>query len=88
MFVAYVSPEPELGHFGIGGLKHGEGMLKMFLKKEKIDAVLDNVYAVGIAAAVDVPWHTSNPVGIPKTGFPTEQQAHVCGQEHLGPGPR
>jgi sulfide:quinone oxidoreductase len=25
-----------------------------------------------------VPWHTSNPVGIPKTGFPTEQQAHVA----------
>ncbi|MCP3991380.1 MAG: FAD-dependent oxidoreductase [Actinomycetia bacterium] len=137
--LTYVSPEPTLGHFGIGGLKHGEGMLKMFLKKEKIDAVLDtsidhvdegrvvlgdgsnldfaysmimppfigqdlihktteisdekgyvpvrdtyqslpydNVYAVGVAAAVEVPWHTSNPVGIPKTGFPTEQQAHVA----------
>jgi len=33
----------------------------------------DNVHAVGIAAAVEVPWHTSNPVGTPKTGFPTEQ---------------
>ena len=131
--------EPELGHFGIGGLKHGETLLEMFLKKEKISAVLDtgmsyvdegrlvladdrkldfnyamiippfvgqdvvrktteisddkgyvpvrdtyqtepydNVYAVGVAAAVDVPWHTANPVGIPKTGFPTEQQAHVA----------
>ena len=37
-----------------------------------------NVYAVGIAAAVDVPWQTATPVGIPKTGFPTEQQAHVA----------
>jgi NADH dehydrogenase FAD-containing subunit len=137
--LTYVSPEPALGHFGIGGLPHGEGMLKMFLKKERIDSVVDvaidhvddgrlvladgqkldfayamlippfagqdviakateiadekgyvkvrdtyqtipydNVYAVGIAAAVDVPWHTSNPVGIPKTGFPTEQMAHVA----------
>lgn len=137
--LTYVSPEPTLGHFGIGGLPHGEGMLNMFLRKERIDAVLDvsidhvdegrlaltdgrnldfayamimppfagqdvvakateisddkgyvkvrdtyqteaydNVYAVGVAAAVDVPWHTSNPVGIPKTGFPTEQMAHMA----------
>jgi sulfide:quinone oxidoreductase len=38
----------------------------------------DDVYAVGIAAAVKVPWATAVPVGIPKTGFPTEQQAHVA----------
>ena len=39
----------------------------------------DNVYAVGIAAAVDAPWQTpAIPIGIPKTGFPTEQQAHVA----------
>ncbi|GAA4627091.1 NAD(P)/FAD-dependent oxidoreductase [Cellulomonas oligotrophica] len=38
----------------------------------------DDVYAVGIAAAVPVPWVTQVPVGIPKTGFPTEQQAHVA----------
>jgi sulfide:quinone oxidoreductase len=36
------------------------------------------VYAVGIAAAVAVPWTTPTPVGIPKTGFPTETQAHVA----------
>jgi sulfide:quinone oxidoreductase len=36
------------------------------------------VYAVGIAAAVPSPWQTANPLGIPKTGFPTEQQAHVA----------
>lgn len=135
----YVSAEPFLGHFGIGGLPHGEALLGMFLKKEGIDATLDtamdhvddghlvladgraidfgyamiippfsgqdvvakasalsdangfvkvrdtyqseafdDVYAVGVAAAVDVPWQTPTPVGIPKTGFPTEQQAHVA----------
>ena len=32
-----------------------------------------------VAAAVDAPWQTpAIPVGIPKTGFPTEQQAHVA----------
>ena len=137
--LSYVSAEPFLGHFGIGGLPHGESLLGMFLKKEKIEAHLnaamadvddgrvvledgtgiefsyamivppfvgqpvikaatdiadangyvtvrdtyqttefDEVYAVGIAAAVEVPWQTPTPVGIPKTGFPTEQQAHVA----------
>src|SRR5215468_4952818 len=38
---AYVSPEPFLGHFGIGGLPHGESLLSIFLKKENITAVLD-----------------------------------------------
>ena len=135
----YVSAEPFLGHFGIGGLPHGESLLGMFLKKEKIQPHLniamdhvdegrvaladgtnldfayamiippfvgqpvvkaasdiadekgyvnvrdtyqtekyDDVYAVGIAAAVEVPWQTPTPVGVPKTGFPTEQQAHVA----------
>ena len=137
--LTFVTAEPFLGHFGIGGLPHGEGLLKMFLKKEGITAVLDasvdhvdegrlvladgtkhefayamiippflgqevirqasdiaddkgyvkvrdtyqsepydNVYAVGIAAAVDVPWQTATPVGVPKTGFPTERMAHVA----------
>jgi sulfide:quinone oxidoreductase len=137
--ITYISSEPFLGHFGIGGLPHGEGLLKMFLKKEGITAVLgasvdyvdegrvvladgsthefayamivppfvgqevvlkateiadgngyvkvrdtyqsepyDNVYAVGIAAAVAVPWQTATPIGIPKTGYPTETQAHVA----------
>ncbi len=39
--LTYVSAEPFLGHFGIGGLPHGEKLLGMFLKKEGIDAVLD-----------------------------------------------
>jgi sulfide:quinone oxidoreductase len=38
----------------------------------------DDVYAVGVAAAVEVPWQTPTPVGIPKTGFPTEVMAHVA----------
>jgi sulfide:quinone oxidoreductase len=137
--LSFVSPEPVLGHFGIGGLPHGETLLGMFLKKEGITAytdtaidridegrvvladgreigfsyamiippflgqevvrttneisdakgyvkvrdtyqteAYDEVYAVGIAAAVSVPWHTSNPVGVPKTGFPTERMAHVA----------
>ena len=138
--LTYITSEPFLGHFGIGGLPHGESLLGMFLKKERIEPVVgvamdhldegrvtltdgrtvdfsfamivppfvgqeviakatdiaddkgyvkvrdtyqtqahDDVYAVGIAAAVAVPWQTPTPVGIPKTGFPTEQQAHVAG---------
>ena len=137
--LTYVTAEPFLGHFGIGGLPHGEALLGMFVRKEHIDAHVggpidhiakdavvlgegteipfsyamvvppfvgqevvrragmlsdekgyvkvretyqtekyDDVYAVGIAAAVDVPWQTPTPVGIPKTGFPTEVQAHTA----------
>jgi sulfide:quinone oxidoreductase len=136
--ITYVTSEPFLGHFGIGGLPHGEQMLGLFLKKEKITALTDasidyvdtdsvhlsdgrdipmryamvvppfmgqqvvkdsglsdqrgyvpvrptyqsenhdEVYAVGIAAAVQVPWQTPTPVGIPKTGFPTETMAHIA----------
>lgn len=137
--LTYVTAEPFLGHFGIGGLPHGEALLGMFLKKEKIEyrtdvamaavedgAVVtadgekipfsfsmivppfagqdflqttpgltnasgfievrdtyqtrawDDVYAVGLAAAVQVPWTTPTPVGVPKTGFPTERMAHVA----------
>jgi len=137
--LTYVSAEPFLGHFGIGGLPHGEQLLGMFLKKEGIDSRMstaidhvdqgalvladgetlpfsfgmvvppflgqefltgvdgladekgfiavrdtyqsekyDDVYAVGVAAAVDVPWQTPTPVGIPKTGFPTEVMAHIA----------
>ncbi len=138
--LTYVTAEPFLGHFGIGGLPHGEALLGMFTKKENIDARLgvaidhvaedavvlsdgteipsaysmiippfvgqdvvrdaaalgaddkgyvpvratyqsekfDDVYVVGIAAAVPVPWQTPIPVGIPKTGYPTEVQAHTA----------
>jgi sulfide:quinone oxidoreductase len=138
--LSYVSSEPFAGHFGIGGLPHGESLLGMFMRKENItphfgvatdhvakDAVVltdgteipfayamvippfigqevisstpglapdergyvpvrntyqsekfDDIYVVGIAAAVEVPWQTAVPVGIPKTGYPTEVQAHTA----------
>ncbi|HEX6248395.1 MAG TPA: FAD-dependent oxidoreductase [Nocardioidaceae bacterium] len=137
--LTYVTSEPFLGHFGIGGLPHGEQLLGAFLKKEGIESRInvgidhiddgamvladgtrlpfafgmvvppflgqdflkevdgiadekgyvrvrdtyqavghDDVYAVGVAAAVDVPWQTPTPVGIPKTGFPTEVMAHTA----------
>ena len=137
--LTYVTAEPFLGHFGVGGLPHGEQLLGMFMKHAGIESVTgvamdsvddgavrlsdgrtlpfswamvvpafrgqqvvseadgiadakgfvtvrdtyqsekyDDVYAVGVAAAVEVPWTTAVPVGIPKTGFPTEQQAHVA----------
>ena len=137
--LTYVTAEPFLGHFGIGGLPHGEQLLGMFLKKEGIEAKIsvgidhvddgalaladgetvpfsyamvvppflgqeflhdtpglvdekgyvavrptyqtakwDDVYGIGVAAAVDVPWQTPTPVGIPKTGLPTEQMAHTA----------
>jgi sulfide:quinone oxidoreductase len=137
--LTYVTAEPFLGHFGIGGLPHGEALLRMFLRKENIayrtnvsmdhvdDGAIvtsdgdkipfalsmvvppftgqdflrrtpgltndagfvevddtyrtrrwDDVYAVGLTAAVAVPWTTPTPVGVPKTGFPTEQMAHTA----------
>ena len=137
--LTYITAEPFLGHFGIGGLPGGQKLLGVFFKKEGITAVTGtamaevtpgkitladgdaigfayaviippfegqdvvrsvaglvddkgyvpvhdtyqsiaypDIYAVGIAAAVPVPWTTGVPVGIPKTGFPTEVQAHVA----------
>jgi len=137
--MTYVTSEPFLGHFGIGGMPGAEGMVKLFLKKDGIDHVTnmaleyvdkdvvkladgrtlpyayamivppflgqdvvrdtpgigdakgyapvrntyqtkqyDNVYAVGIAAGIPLPWTTPTPTGMPKTGFPTEQMAHVA----------
>ena len=137
--LTYVTSEPFLGHFGIGGLPNGEKLLGMFLKKQGIESRVsvaidhidkgalvladgetlpfsfgmvvppflgqeflkqtegladekgyvtvrdtyqsekyDDIYAVGVAAAVDVPWQTPTPVGIPKTGFPTEVMAHIA----------
>lgn len=139
--LTYVTSEPFLGHFGIGGLPNGEKLLGMFLRKQGIDSRIstgidhvddgalvladgetlpfafsmvvppflgqeylrdadgiadekgyvmvrdtyqsekyDDVYAVGVAAAVPVPWQTPTPVGIPKTGFPTEVMAHTAAE--------
>ena len=38
--LTYVTAEPFLGHFGIGGLPGGEKLLKLFLRKEHITAAL------------------------------------------------
>ena len=136
--LTYVTAEPFLGHFGIGGMRGGERMLAAFLGMQHITAMPDvgveevdegemrltdgtrlpfgyamvvppflgaevvadaglgnakgfievhdtyestshrDVWAVGVAAAVNAPWHTSYPVGIPKTGFPTETMARTA----------
>ncbi|HET9171052.1 MAG TPA: FAD-dependent oxidoreductase [Actinospica sp.] len=137
--LTFLTAEPFVGHFGIGGLPGGEKLLKMFLKKEGITAQTDvafeevagdyvrltdgskvkfayamvvppfvgqdvvravpgltdargyipvedtyrstaypEIYAAGIAAQVPVPWHTSVPIGIPKTGYPTESMAKIA----------
>jgi NADH dehydrogenase FAD-containing subunit len=137
--LTFVTSEPFVGHFGIGGLPGGEKLLKMFLKKEGITAMTGvafeevtgdqikltdgtgvpfryamvvppfvgqqvvratpglsdekgyipvqdtyqskaypEIYAAGIAAQVPVPWQTAVPIGIPKTGFPTESMAKVA----------
>jgi sulfide:quinone oxidoreductase len=43
--ITYVTAEPFLGHFGIGGLPGGERLLGMFLKHTGIQAVLDSAIA-------------------------------------------
>jgi len=137
--LTFVTAEPFLGHFGMGGLPGGEKLLTMFLRKEGITAITGaavdevtgdqvtladgtrlpfryammvppfagqevvratpgladangyvpvedtyqskaypEIYAVGIAAQVPVPWHTAVPIGVPKTGFPVESMAKVA----------
>jgi sulfide:quinone oxidoreductase len=44
------------------------------------DAEYPNVYAIGIAVAVNAPWTTANAVGVPKTGFPAETMARVAAE--------
>lgn len=39
--ITYVTSEPFLGHFGIGGLPGGEKMLNMFLDKLEIEAIVN-----------------------------------------------
>jgi NADH dehydrogenase FAD-containing subunit len=137
--LSFVTSEPFLGHFGIGGLPKGEQLLGMFLGRSGIETYhntsieqidegrltlvdgttldfkyamivppflgqdvnktapglandagyvevrdtyqskeYDDIYGVGIAAHVNAPWVTPTPVGVPKTGFPTEQMAHTA----------
>jgi NADH dehydrogenase FAD-containing subunit len=58
----------------------GLGNTKGFIEVKDTYQTLDypEVYAVGIAAAVNAPWTTANAVGVPKTGFPAETMAHVA----------
>ncbi len=37
VLITWVTPEPALGHFGIGGMRGGEAMLKAFLKMQGIE---------------------------------------------------
>ncbi len=39
--VTFISPEPFLGHFGIGGMKGGQAMMEWFLRLLKIDWVIN-----------------------------------------------
>jgi sulfide:quinone oxidoreductase len=60
----------------VPGLADAKGYVPV---RDTCQSVADpNICAVGIAAAVTVPWTTAVPVGVPKTGFPTEIQAHVA----------
>jgi sulfide:quinone oxidoreductase len=137
--ITWVTPEPSLGHFGIGGIRGGETMLKVFLKMQGIDyrvnaaiaevteetVVLQsgerlpakwkmlvpgfrgarvvrespglgdakgfvpttasyqhlrypNIFAAGLAVAVENPFLGSVPFGVPKTGYPTDEMAKTA----------
>lgn len=39
--LTWITPEPFLGHFGIGGLPHGEDLLKMFVAHLKIRTIVN-----------------------------------------------
>jgi sulfide:quinone oxidoreductase len=136
--LTYVTSEPFLAHFGIGGFGNGTKMTEMFMRHYAVEAVtsvsvreftkdevhLDNgrripfryamfaprflgvdavraledittpagfvrvdgqyrtekypeVYAAGVAVAVDPPQKTPVPCGVPKTGYLSEEMARV-----------
>ena len=58
----------------------GLGNAKGFIEVKDTYQTLSypNVYAVGIATAVNAPWQSTNAVGVPKTGFPAETMARVA----------
>jgi sulfide:quinone oxidoreductase len=60
--------------------RSGLGNPRGFIDVKDTYQTLDhpNVYAVGIAAAVNAPWNLANAVGVPKTGFPSETMARVA----------
>lgn len=131
--ITWVTPEPFLGHFGIGGMRTGESMLRQMFEYLDIEWITDaeivsagpntinledgreleasfsmimpafigqdvvanstglgsangfipvngayqhqrytNVFAAGVAVDVPSPFRTKVPLGVPKTGFPTD----------------
>ncbi len=58
------------------GLGNARGFIEVHDTYQTL--VHPNVYAVGIATAVSVPWQTATAVGVPKTGFPSETMAHIA----------
>jgi sulfide:quinone oxidoreductase len=50
--ITYITSEPFAGHFGIGGLKHSQGMTEWFLRHTKINWVVDSVIEKGTPGAV------------------------------------
>jgi len=63
---------------GASGLGNPKGFIEVRDTYQTLQ--YPNVYAVGIAAAVNAPWTTANAVGVPKTGFPAETMAHVAAE--------
>ncbi len=137
--ITWITPEPFLAHFGIGGMAGGEAMLKSFMKMFNINFVVNseidnvtedavilkngrrlpykysmiippfngarfvkesgglgdekgfipvddtyrhkkypNVFAAGLAVAVPPPFATPVALGVPKTGFPSEESAKIA----------
>ncbi len=60
------------------GLGNPKGFIEVKDTYQTIDHA--NVYAVGIATAVNAPWTTANAVDVPKTGFPAETMARVAAE--------
>lgn len=137
--ITWITPEPFLAHFGIGGMAGGEAMLKSFMKMFHINYVVNseiekitegevvlkngrklpykysmiippfngarfikdsgdlgdekgfipvddsyrhkkysNVFAAGLSVAVPLPFTTPVALGMPKTGFPSEETAKIA----------
>jgi sulfide:quinone oxidoreductase len=45
--ITWVTPEPALGHFGIGGIKDGDLMLKLFFDWQGVEKSLILKYREG-----------------------------------------
>ncbi len=137
--ITFITAEPFLGHFGIGGMGKGQQMLELFYKFLKIEPITNaafkevtpgeihlqdgrtvpfkyaivippfkgveairnspgignergfvpvnaryqhrtykNIYAAGVAVAVDPPAPTPVPTGVPKTGYMSEMMARIA----------